>query len=49
MRWISESSFLWMRRVFGEYVAAKKLENMIREIIMKAFLYDLLIGMTRTA
>jgi len=36
-----------MKRIFGEYVAANKLENMIQEITMKVFLYDSLIGMTR--
>ena len=43
LRWIAESAFSWMKRVFGEYVAAKKLENIIREITLKVFLYNLLI------
>jgi hypothetical protein len=49
LRWIAESAFSWMKRVFGEYVTAKKFENMVREIMMKVFLYNMLIGMTRTA
>ena len=49
LRWIAESAFSWLKRAFGEYVTSKKLENMIREITMKIFLYNLLIGMTRTA
>ena len=49
LRWIAESAFSWLKRVFGEYVAARNLENMIREITMKVFLYNLLIGTTRTA
>jgi len=49
LRWMAESAFSWLKRVFGEYVSAKKLENMVREITMKAFLYNLLIGTTRKA
>lgn len=45
LRWIAESVFSWIKRVFGEYVTARKLENMVREIIMKAFIYNLFIGM----
>ena len=49
LRWIAESAFSWLKRVFGEYVTAKNLKNMIQEITMKVFLYNLLIGMTRIA
>jgi len=49
LRWIAESAFSWIKRVFGEYVSAKKLENMVREITMKVFLYNLLIGTTGKA
>ena len=49
LRWIAESAFSWIKRVFGEYVTAKKLENMVKEIALKVFLYNLLIGMTKTA
>ena len=49
LRWMAESAFSWMKRVFGEYVTAKNFENMVRETTMKVFLYNLLIGMTRTA
>jgi IS5 family transposase len=49
LRWIAESAFSWMKRAFGEYVTAKRLKNMIQEITMKVFLYNLLIGMTKTA
>jgi len=48
LRWIAESAFSWLKRVFGEYVAAKNLKNMIQEITLKVFLYNLLIGMTKT-
>jgi len=49
LRWIAESAFSWIKRAFGEYVTAKKLENMVREMTMKVFLYNLLIGTTKTA
>jgi len=49
IRWIAESAFSWVKRVFGEYITAKKLESMVKEITMKVFLYNLLIGMTKTA
>ena len=47
LRWIAESAFLWLKRAFGEYVTTKNLKNMIQEITLKVFLYNLFIGMTR--
>ena len=38
LRWISGYAFSWLKRVFGEYVTAKRLKNMIQEIAMKVFL-----------
>jgi len=49
LRWIAESAFSWMKRVFGGYVTAKKLKNMIKEITLKVFIYNLFIGMRETA
>jgi len=49
LRWIAESAFSWIKRIFGEYVTAKKLENMVKEITMKVSLYNLIIGTTKTA
>jgi hypothetical protein len=43
LRWIAESAFSWIKRVFGEYVTVKKLENMVKEITMKVSLYNLII------
>ncbi|RLI34614.1 hypothetical protein DRO55_06270 [Candidatus Bathyarchaeota archaeon] len=37
LRWIAESAFSWLKRVFGEYVTAKNLKNMIQEITLKGF------------
>lgn len=40
-RWIVESVFSCMKRMFGEYVTAIKFENMLIEMILKASLYNL--------
>jgi len=40
LRWIAESAFSWMKRVFGKYVTTKKRESMIREITLNVFLYN---------
>jgi Transposase DDE domain len=39
-RWIAETVFSCIKRMFGEYVTAIKFENMIKEIILKASLYN---------
>ena len=39
-RWIAETIFSCMKRMFGEYVTAIRLENMIKEMILKASLYN---------
>lgn len=39
-RWIVESVFSCIKRMFGEYVTAIRLNNMIKEIILKASLYN---------
>ena len=40
-RWIVESVFSCIKRMFGEYVTAIELEYMIKEMILKASLYNL--------
>ena len=40
-RWIAETVFSCMKRMFGEYVTAIRFENMIKEMILKASLYNL--------
>lgn len=40
-RWIAETVFSCIKRMFGEYVTAIRFENMIKEIILKASLYNL--------
>ena len=39
-RWIVETIFSCIKRMFGEYVTAIRLENMIKEIVLKASLYN---------
>ena len=39
-RWIAETVFSCMKRMFGEYVAAIRFENMVKEMILKASLYN---------
>jgi hypothetical protein len=39
-RWMVETVFSCIKRIFGEYVTAIRLENMIREIMLKASLYN---------
>ena len=47
-RWIVESTFSSLKRTFGEYVSARSMRNMAQEMIIKASLYNLLIGLTAT-
>jgi len=43
-RWRVEGAFSCIKRIFGEYVTAKKFVNMAKEMIMKASLYNLFIA-----
>ena len=47
-RWIAETVFSCIKRMFGEYVTAIKFENMVREMILKASLYNLFQRITLT-
>lgn len=40
-RWMAETVFSSIKRTYGEYVSATKLENMIKEMILKVSLYNL--------
>ncbi len=40
-RWIAETVFSSIKRTYGEYVSATKLQNMIKEMMMKVSLYNL--------
>jgi hypothetical protein len=43
-RWRVEGAFSCIKRIFGEYVTAKKFTNMAKEMAMKASLYNLFIA-----
>ncbi len=48
-RWIAETVFSFMKRMFDrEYVTAIRFENMIKEMILKASLYNLFQSLTVT-
>src|SRR6476660_4410751 len=40
-RWMAETAFSSMKRMFGEYVSANKFHNMIKEMTIKVSLYNL--------
>jgi hypothetical protein len=42
-RWIAETVFSSLKRMFGEYVSARKFPNMVKEMILKASLYNMFI------
>jgi ribosomal protein L32E len=44
-RWRVKGASSCIKRIFGEYVSAKKFVNMAREIAMKASIYNLFIAM----
>ncbi len=48
-RWIVESVFSMFKRIFGEYVSAKKFENIVNEIILKMRIYNLMTRMMNIA
>jgi hypothetical protein len=45
-RWMAETTISSYKRMFGEHVSAKKMTNMIGELMTKANLYNLFIGLT---
>lgn len=40
-RWMAETVFSSIKRTFGEYVTARKFQNMAKELILKASLYNM--------
>lgn len=40
-RWIVETAFSSIKRMFGEHVTARKFPNMVRELILKVSLYNI--------
>ena len=43
-RWRVEGAFSCIKRIFGEYVTAKKFTNMTKELTMKASLHNLFVA-----
>jgi hypothetical protein len=44
-RWIAESVFSAIKRMFGEYVMARNYQNMVKEMFLKVSLYNVFTGM----
>ena len=40
-RWIAETAFSSIKRMFGEYVTARKFPHIVKEIFLKAALYNM--------
>jgi IS5 family transposase len=45
-RWLAEMAFSSIKRMFGEHVTARKFPNMVKEIFLKATLYNMFNRMT---
>ena len=45
-RWMAETAFSVYKRLFGEYVMARSFSNMVREVILKASLYNLFVSLS---
>jgi hypothetical protein len=43
-RWIAESVFSAIKRMFGEYVMARSYQNMVKEMFLKVSLYNMFVG-----
>lgn len=41
-RWIAETAFSSMKRIYGEYVSATRFQNMVKEMALKVSLYNVL-------
>lgn len=44
-RWMAEAFFSGFKRLFGEVVQAKRFERMVKEIKLKVWVYNLMLGM----
>lgn len=40
-RWMAETTFSTIKRIFGEYVSATRFQNMVKEMMIKVSLYNL--------
>jgi ribosomal protein L32E len=39
-RWRVEGAFSCIKRIFGEYVSARKFVNMAKEMLLKVYIYN---------
>jgi len=46
LRWMAETAFSTFKRLFGEYASSIKFKHMIKEMLIKASLYNLFTAMT---
>lgn len=44
-RWMAESVFSAMKRMFGEYVMARKYPNMVKEMFLNVSMYSMFVDM----
>ena len=44
-RWIVERVFSVFKRIFGEYVSVKKMEYIVKELIIKAEIYNMMVNL----
>ena len=47
-RWIAETVFSCIKRTFSEYVYSVRLENMVKEMMLKASLYNKFLHLTKS-
>lgn len=40
-RWAAETAFSSMKRIFGEHVISIKWKNIVNELLMKAYIYNM--------
>ena len=45
-RWAAEGTFSNLKRTFGEFVTARKFKNMAKEMMLKAFCYNLVMNLS---
>ena len=44
-RWMAESAFSSLKRVFGEYITSVRWKNIVNELLLKASIYNLFMKM----
>lgn len=47
-RWMAESAFSSIKRMFGEHVSSVKWNNIVNELMLKASIYNMFMGKTMT-